>query len=252
MFFMADDNWHHLEGTLQPGGVFRVYFYNDYTRPISAKTFSGQAVVKNADGREVQSLAMKNGRIDNVLEAAIRGRALPLSVSLKVRFKPDDRDRLFDFTFQDYSKEPVVAAEVRPQERTPPRLPEAAPAATVPYSTPQPPAPQVVLPNTVPELLAELTTRNEEVRSLVSQGQLSSVWFPAITAKDVALALSDHERELPDPQRVAAAAATKRLVLAAWQIDAYGDRGDGQNLGAVYKIFAEAVADITSAYAAVR
>src|SRR5438552_18962587 len=36
-FFMAPDAWHHLEGTLPTAGLFRMYFYNDYSKPLVPK-----------------------------------------------------------------------------------------------------------------------------------------------------------------------------------------------------------------------
>ena len=40
-FFMASDAWHHLEGTYPKAGLFRAYFYDNFTKPIPAGAFSG-------------------------------------------------------------------------------------------------------------------------------------------------------------------------------------------------------------------
>ena len=66
---------------------------------------------------------------------------------------------------------------------------------------------------------------------LLEEGNLGGLWFPAIGAKDVALALEEnHMNELPEAQRPKMASAVKRLTLAAWQIDAAGDLGNKERL----------------------
>jgi hypothetical protein len=108
------------------------------------------------------------------------------------------------------------------------------------------------LPNDVPALLAELTKRSLEVDALIKDGNLSSVWLPAMGTKTVALALEAHNTRLSEPQRVAASAAMKRVVVAAWQIDAYGDLGNKQKISQAYDQLAAAVTDLKTAYAGPR
>ena len=100
--------------------------------------------------------------------------------------------------------------------------------------------------------MAELTKQANEVQSLLNEGQFGAVWFPATTAKDAALALLDnHASDLTDQQRITLSGAVKRIVVSAWDIDAFGDLGDKQKLNEAFKVFSAAVADIKGVYASV-
>jgi len=280
-FFMADDNWHHLEGTFVRPTVFRVYFYDDFTRPLAITGFSATAAKSDAYGKEIGApIAIKAGRTKdrNTLEAPMPSTTLPASFALRVKFKPDDKERVFDFTFSDYSREPV-ARPAAPPAPAPARVQTASTAAGVPVTTPptqsntgtspqasgsvtgaavpQYPftavgnsiAPGEPLPTTTPELLAELAKRAQSVKTLLDEGNLGGVWYPAIGAKDVALALEEnHINDVPEAQRAKMARAVKRLTLAAWQIDAAGDLGNKERLLPLYRDFSVAIEDIQTIY----
>jgi Cu/Ag efflux protein CusF len=269
-FFMADDNWHHLEGTFVRPNVFRVYFYDDFTRPLAITGFSATTAKSDANGREVGApIAIKAGRTKdrNTLEVPMPSTTLPASFALRVKFKPDDKERVFDFTFSDYSREPaagpaVPAARVQ-SASTVPNGPAATPApsaqtdgSVLGASVPLYPftgggnsiAPGEALPTTTPELLAELAKRAQSVKTLLEEGNLSAVWYPAIGAKDVALALEENINNLPEAQRARMASAVKRLTLAAWQIDAAGDLGNRERLLPLFRDFSAAIEDIQKVY----
>ena len=107
-------------------------------------------------------------------------------------------------------------------------------------------------PTTTAALLAELTAQSRHVESLIGQGAFPQVYLPAMAAKDHALALEAHAAELPEERRPRAAAAVKRVVLAAWLLDLYGDLGNRSKLVDAYHSLASAVADLTAAYASDR
>ena len=71
----------------------------------------------------------------------------------------------------------------------------------------------------------------------------------ALLGKDVALRLEEHLNELPAKARAAVADAVRRLVLAAWQLDAFGDLGDQVKVTGAYERFSAAATTIASAYA---
>jgi Cu/Ag efflux protein CusF len=273
-FFMADDSWHHLEGTWVRPNILRMYFYNDMTHPLAVTGFSASAAKSDANGKESAApVTLKPGRTDdnNTLEVAMPRAALPANFTVRVKFKPDDKERVFDFTFPDYSKEPVAGvpaanttAASQPQSQLSPGAAVApngfAPsanqsdAATVPTqpggsTTPVPFRSEPPLPTTTPELLAELAKRAQSVKTALDQGDLTGLWYPAIGAKEVALALEEnHLSEIPEAQRLKMESAVKQLTMAAWQIDAAGDLGNKERLIPLYRDFAAAIADIESAY----
>jgi len=274
-FFMAADNWHHLEGTHPRAGLFRVFMYDDYTRPVAVKGLTARAVTReefdtaSRTSREIEAFQLKPSRDGKSLEARIGNKStLPVQVTAKVRFEPSGPEHRFDFAFPAYTKEP--AAGVKPTAVTTMIVPTpATPAPASPTSTtatetaaagttaggsalPVFRAPGFStdeLPNTSDGLLAALTTRNQQIEALLNEGALGQIYIPALESKDVALALETHAGDLSDQRRVEVTGAVKRLVLAAWQIDFYGDLGNKEKLTAAYKLFAAAVADIRAAYA---
>src|SRR5262249_5312687 len=106
------------------------------------------------------------------------------------------------------------------------------------------------LPTASPELLKLLTAQAGEVKTLITGGQFGGVYVPAILTKEIALALENHVQSLPADPRGPARSAIKRIVLAAWQLDAYGDLGNAQKLSDAEAVFAAAVKDLKDAYAA--
>ena len=45
--FMADNNYHRLEGTHPTRNEFRIYFYDDYKQPLDARNFSGRTTIED-------------------------------------------------------------------------------------------------------------------------------------------------------------------------------------------------------------
>ncbi len=106
----------------------------------------------------------------------------------------------------------------------------------------------VPIPESVPEMLAQLKTRNAQVKQFIDKGMFAALYVPAFQAKDLALALDEHKQELPPDKVKIAEPAITRLVRSAYLLDAFGDLGNKQQIVDAYTRFNEAVAEITSAF----
>jgi Heavy metal binding domain len=294
LFFMAPDNWHHLEGTYPQDGVFRLYLYDDFTKPLSRDQMQkavGRLVLKETfdpetkTTREITAVPLKAVRNGRYLEAKIAKVPFPAQMTAKLKFQPAAPEHRFDFTFPEYSKEPVaprmtdaapaspapptrVGAELaRPdagpappdagpaRPDTPATVSPAAPVTASPSAAPAAPAvdPGLIplpIPDTVPEILAQLAQRTEQVRRFIDQGTFASVYVPAFQAKDLALALDERKNDLEADGRRTIEPAIKRLVRSAWLLDAFGDLGNKQQIVLAFAQFEAAVKDVQTAFPA--
>jgi hypothetical protein len=109
-FFMCLDNKHHLEGVLLPPGTFRIYLYDDHTKPLKAeqmKEASGTIQIGASD--DAPKTALGQGKKKETMEAELGGEVkFPVAVTLLLHLPgtaPDEKPELFNFTFTQFTDE---------------------------------------------------------------------------------------------------------------------------------------------------
>jgi hypothetical protein len=314
-FFMAQDQWHHVEGTYPREGLFRAYFYDNYTQPMEPKGFTGRVVTREEfdyttkTAKELESFPLTLSRDGKTLDATLKNvkapsKDAPVTMTMKVRLTKDAPEQSFTFSFVEFSKDPPVAPAAttakattgKPAPTTAPASTTTAPGATAgkptpaaaaavavdkpttapaaPAAAPAPSPATVVqstpaitncepnmarsdalllsdsLPKSSSALLTLLDMCSAEVQKLVQGAQFGFIYQPTMLGKDIALALENYVNSLPASRRPQAADAIRRTVLAAWQLDMFGDMGNQEKISEAYTHFAAAIAAVKTAYAA--
>jgi len=259
-FFMAPDNWHHLEGVYPAARVFRLYMYDDFGRPLTAekmKDVHARVVTKEtfdpATRRttELAAFPLTASRNRSYFEARIDAPALPAEMTAKVKFSDSQPEYRFDFTFAALSKEPLAPA-LRAAQTAPLAQPVAPVAAPPPAIDSDPGLTTLPIPDTMSGILEQLRSRHKQVGDLIARGDFGAVWVPAFQAKDLAIALEAHVAHLEPARRDAGEPALGRVVRTAWLLDASGDVGNRRQIESVYATFTLAVNDVLAAFAEAR
>ncbi len=236
IFFMAPDNWHHLEGAYPAAGRFRVYVYDDFSKPLTlekARKVRGRVVTKETIDpktgrtRELASTPLVLARNGAFFEARVDA-PLPAKLTAKIAFTPGDKESRFDFAFPAFTRDvPAVSATM---------------AASTSALTPQTATvDKPNAPSAPSSLLTDLKARIAEVETLLKTGNLGAVYVPALQAKDLALEIQV-EQTGPNQDRIEA--AVKQIVLAAYQLDNYGDLGDAEQAQRAFHNLSAAVAQL--------
>ena len=277
-FFMAPDNRHHLEGAFPHPGVFRLYLYDDYSKPLprdQMRTATARVATPQVDRKaqataSTQSFTLVPARNGHYLEAKIGKTTPPAALQAKVKFQADAPEHVFDFSFDRYSKEPTASPAAttiapaasapssaapstvpRPSSVTSPAPPSSSASATGAEPIPLGVDPALIplpIPDTVAEMLAQLRTRTNQIKRLIDAGGFASIYVPAFQAKDLAVALEAHRNEFPADDRKGVESAIAHVVRSAYLLDALADIGNKQQTSEAYERFAAAVREIESAF----
>ena len=236
-FFMASDYWHHVEGVYPSPGVFRLYLFDDYTKPLAADKIKGvkaRVVTKEETNpttfvtREVAAVALTPSADGPYLEGTIEALPVPAEVIVQATFTAGGKEQRFDFAFPAHS----VATATEAMDG----------AAILALD----------VPDSASAVLEMLVERRNTVRALVERGGLSELWVPALQAKELALALEYHAREFPQKRRDDVEAATREVVLSAFRLDAAGDRGEREDVVKASGTLVQAVTRIESLFGGAR
>jgi hypothetical protein len=106
----------------------------------------------------------------------------------------------------------------------------------------------VPIPDTIPEIKAQLKTRTDQIKAFIDRGSFASIYVPAFQAKDLALALDARKDTLTADKRKVAQPAIAQLVRSAYLLDAFGDLGNKQQIVDAFTIFSAAVTDIDASF----
>lgn len=106
-FFMVSNNW-HLEVTHPAASVFRLYIYDNYSKPFAPPGLAARITEIQDPAGKRTDVSIPFAKARGYYEARVANLAVPATIAAKVRFEATDKEYRFDFVFPDYSKEPVI------------------------------------------------------------------------------------------------------------------------------------------------
>ena len=101
VFFMSSDNWHHLEGVFVAPSEFRIYFYDNFTRAMSAQSFEATVeFVSKTSGENPVPVTLSPSAGGAYLSASVPAACVvPPTAAAKIRFAADAVPEVFNFSF---------------------------------------------------------------------------------------------------------------------------------------------------------
>ncbi|MYJ25476.1 MAG: hypothetical protein F4080_08065 [Holophagales bacterium] len=212
-FFMAANNYHHLEGALPNAGEFRLYIYDDFKQPVDPRNFGGDVVFEawneETEDWDETRYPMAPAIGSDYLISQIPDE-LPSEFFAHVWLAGEQQR--YDFYFEETTVEPVGGAS---------RGGGAIRAG--PHSHERPPM-------TIPEYPAAITAlmalKRDRVRSQIENGEWLTLYVPAFDARDLAEALLERLDGLSARERGQARQAIGRVMQSAAELDRSGDLAD--------------------------
>ena len=230
-FFMADNLYHHIEGTMPEKGTFRMYFYDDWKTPLDPRNFAGTVIIEHEDAATgnvtEEAIPLAHAEGTGYLDAAIPYDP-PVAFYTKVWLA--GVETRFDFEFDEFTVEPpkeARSADVRlhSHKRDP-----------------------LDIPPTTEGILREIQKRDAALKGLIAKKDWFSLHYPAFDAKDLMAGLAENQDGLNVRQRGQLKTAIGLVNRGANALDRAGDTGDEARVTQAYGTFAEGVAALAAIY----
>lgn len=221
-FFMADNFYHHLEGTLPEEGLFKLYIYDDWKRPLDARNFSGRVIIEREDpetfevtDEEYRLYARRPG--DEFLVADLPAE-LPLEFYSIVSLAGEDKR--YDWFFDELTSEPETAIAIREHTH--------GERATL------------VVPPDGPAILLLILERDAILAELIGAEDWFGLHNPAYDAMELMAALAElPHTELNLRQRGDLKQALSAINRGGLALDRAGDAADPPRVKRAYETFSE-------------
>lgn len=229
-FFMAANQYHHVEGALPSPGVFRIYVYDDFKKPIDPRNFAGRVVFEEwNEDKQVwveSSYPMAYGVPGtDYLEAQIPESLLTDFYAALWLAGEESR---YDFYFEAVSTEPDAVTLAKY-------------AALTDHSHERPP---LAIPETAAEIVAGIVARTQVLRELIESDQLLALHVPALECRDLAEALLERLDGLAARDAGQVRQAAGRIMQTAYDLDRAGDLGDSGRATLVFDRFRQSLSTL--------
>ncbi len=229
-FFMAANNYHHLEGALPRPGEFRLYVYDDFKQPVDPRNFSGQVVFEawneETEGWDETRYPMAPAVGSDYLLSEIP-EELPGEFFAHVWLAGDQQR--YDFYFEETTVEPAGGGSRSTAIRA------------GPHSHERPP---MTIPEDPIAIVALMANKRDRVRTQIENGEWLTLYVPAFDARDLAEVLLDRLSGLSARQRGQARKAIGRVMQSAAELDRGGDLADRARAQRAFQRFDSGVREL--------
>ncbi len=211
-FFMAANNYHHLEGALPRPGEFRLYVYDDFKQPVDPRNFAGQ-VVFEAWNEETENYDETRYPLNVAIGSGYLISEIPdeLPGEFFAHVWLAGEQQRYDFYFEETTVEPVGGGSRGTAIRA------------GPHSHERPP---MTIPDDPVAITALMAKKRDRVRAQIENAEWLTLYVPAFDARDLAEVLLDRLTGLSARQRGQARKAIGRVMQSAAELDRSGDLAD--------------------------
>lgn len=237
-FFMVDNMYHHLEGTMPEPGHFKLYFYDDFKQPLDPRNFAGEVVIESENKEsgelvvEKFPLIYENAGDEHLTARLPRRFPIEFFANVEIAGVP----KRFDFVFEEPTVEPSpLDIMVASQPRTP--------GAPHPHILPR-----QVVPTTIEGILAAIDERAGLLARMINAKDWYNLYIPSFQTKELVAALETHEQVLNSRERVTFRQAIREVNQAANNIDNAGDTNDMPRLKEAHQSFLGGIQKVKSVF----